>query len=166
MTCLNNIFYPYIREHYLSKVDRGLRGHHQELLQSATLILKFKLNELMYQAIKENGFKELAGNSGALSTYCSKKVTPIIEVAEDIMTRYVNAEKFYELGVFEYEQEYCKKLIKSLYDALSTPYDESKPSATGFITQILQHDASTKKKIAELESDPFDAYNMNSEAVS
>lgn len=159
---INNLIYPYIREYYLYKLDDAIRSVRHNVMQPTMVVMKYRINEVFYQAIKENGFQDIA-ESGQRSTYCWKKAGQIIESVDDVLCRFMNAEEIINLKVFNRETEYCKTLLREIYESLDRDYDQTRPAETGVITQIMQHDARTKIKSQELTGDPFGVYHKISE---
>lgn len=159
---INSLIYPYIREHYLYRLDDAMRSARHSVMQPTMIVMKYRINEVFYQAIKENGFQEIS-ESGQRSTYCWKKSGQIIEAVDDVLCRFMNAEEIINLKVFNRETEYCKTLLREIYELLDRDYDQTRPGETGVITQIMQHDARTKIKAQELTSDPFGVYHNISE---
>lgn len=155
---INSLIYPYIREQYLYKLGDDVKSARHCAVQPTMVVLKYRINEIFYQAIKENGFQEII-EAGQRSTYCWKKAGQIVEAIEDIMCRFMSDEEIIDLKVFNSDMAYCKAFTQHIYEALDRDYDQARPAETGIITQIMQHNARTKIKALELNSDPFCVYN-------
>lgn len=157
LSILNTLIYPYIRLNYIAKISDDLKPVRYKLAQSASRIMKYAINEIFYEALLKNGFKDLTDTD--LVTYCWTKAVYVISAVDDCCCRYID-DDFMSMGVFDQEKPECKALLQSIYEVVGKPYDPSNPSRTGIVPQIILHESRTRDKTEELFTDPFLLYNM------
>ena len=160
LSMVNNILYPYVRKMYLMQLPEAIRAERYKTVQPLMILIRYRLNELFYGFIQANGFQDLFTDSKAIQVYYWKKTSVILEAIEELFCRFIGYDEIMEkMQLFNQEQKACIALNTQIYESLAKPFDDTRPSATGVMTQIIQHELSTKSRIAELRDDPFDIYH-------
>lgn len=148
LTLLNTVIYPYILNQYIRALPTESSYEEQRVLQPANSSIRSGLDELMYVALRENGFSKLTGVM--LSNYCSTKAESILSLVSDKCMQFLQGRLIGELRVFDPTCEHTILLKKQIVSFLGKERDESSNSEEGLVRQIIRHSSSTARQKEDL----------------